>query len=32
MIEPTCFEEAIKDEFWNNAMDEELGQIEKNDT
>jgi hypothetical protein len=21
-IEPTCFEEAIKDEFWNKAMDE----------
>jgi hypothetical protein len=31
-IEPTCFEEASKDEFWNKAMDEELGQIEKNDT
>jgi hypothetical protein len=32
MIEPTYFEEANKDEFWNNAMDEELDQIEKNDT
>jgi hypothetical protein len=32
MIEPTCFEEANKDEFWNKAMDEELDQIEKNDT
>jgi hypothetical protein len=32
MIEPTCFEEASKDEFWNKAMDEELDQIEKNDT
>jgi hypothetical protein len=21
-IEPNCFEEANKDEFWNNAMDE----------
>jgi hypothetical protein len=31
-IEPTCFEEASKDEFWNKAMDEELDQIEKNDT
>jgi hypothetical protein len=31
-IEPTCFEEAIKDKFWNKAMDEELDQIEKNDT
>jgi hypothetical protein len=31
-IEPNCFEEAIKDEFWNKAMDEELDQIEKNDT
>ena len=32
MIEPNCFEEASKDEFWNKAMDEELDQIEKNDT
>ena len=32
MIEPTCFEEASKDEFWNKAMDEELDKIEKNDT
>jgi hypothetical protein len=32
MIEPTYFEEAIKDEFWNKAMDEELDQIRKNDT
>jgi hypothetical protein len=32
MIEPNCFEEANKDEFWNKAMDEELDQIEKNDT
>ena len=31
-IEPNSFEEASKDEFWNNAMDEELDQIEKNDT
>jgi hypothetical protein len=31
-IKPTYFEEASKDEFWNKAMDEELGQIEKNDT
>jgi transposase InsO family protein len=31
-IEPNCFEEANKDEFWNNAMNEELDQIEKNDT
>jgi hypothetical protein len=32
-IEPNCFEEAnVKDEFWNKAMDEELDQIEKNDT
>jgi hypothetical protein len=31
-IEPTCFEEASKDEFWNKAMDEELDQIDKNDT
>jgi hypothetical protein len=32
MIEPTYFEEANRDEFWNKAMDEELDQIEKNDT
>jgi hypothetical protein len=31
-IEPNCFEEANKDEFWKKAMDEELDQIEKNDT
>jgi hypothetical protein len=31
-IEPICFEEARKDEFWNKAMDEELNQIEKNGT
>jgi hypothetical protein len=31
-IEPNCFEEATKDEFLNKAMDEELDQIEKNDT
>ena len=31
-IEPNCFEEARKDEFWNKAMDDELDQIEKNDT
>jgi hypothetical protein len=32
MVEPTCFEEANKDEFWNKSMDEELNEIEKNDT
>jgi hypothetical protein len=31
-IEPKGFEEASKDEFWNKAMDEELDQIDKNDT
>jgi hypothetical protein len=31
-IEPNSFEEDSKDEFWNKAMDEELDQIEKNDT
>jgi hypothetical protein len=31
-IEPNSFEEASKNEFWNKAMDEELDQIEKNDT
>jgi hypothetical protein len=28
----SIFEEANKDEFWIKAMDEELDQIEKNDT
>ena len=28
-IEPTCFEEANKDEFWNKTMDEEFDQREK---
>jgi hypothetical protein len=32
MIEPNIFEEPSKDEFWNKAMDEELDQIDKNDT
>jgi hypothetical protein len=31
-IQPNYFEEANKNEFWNKAMDEELDQIEKNDT
>jgi hypothetical protein len=31
-IEPNYFEEDNKDEFLNKAMDEELDQIEKNDT
>jgi hypothetical protein len=31
-IEPSIFEEANKDEFWNKAMDEQLDQIEKNET
>jgi hypothetical protein len=31
-IEPSSFEEANKDEFWNKAMDEKLDQIEKNKT
>jgi hypothetical protein len=31
-IEPTYFEEDNNDEFWNKSMDEELDQIEKNDT
>jgi hypothetical protein len=31
-IEPTYFEESNKDEFWNKSMDEELDQIEENDT
>jgi hypothetical protein len=32
LIEPNSFEEARKDEFWIKAMNEELNQIEKNET
>jgi hypothetical protein len=31
-IEPNNFKESSKDEFWIKAMNEELDQIEKNDT
>ena len=31
-IEPKEFEEASKDKYWVNAMNEELDQIEKNNT
>ena len=31
-IEPKRFEEANKDKYWVNAMNEELDQIEKNNT
>jgi hypothetical protein len=31
-VEPSSFEEASKDGHWIKAMDEELDQIEKNDT
>jgi hypothetical protein len=31
-VEPSSFEEANKDEHWIKDMDEELDQIEKNDT
>ena len=31
-IEPSSFEEASKDVFWNKAIDEELDQIKNNDT
>jgi hypothetical protein len=31
-IEPNCFEEANKDEFWNKDMNKDFDQIEKNDT
>jgi hypothetical protein len=31
-IDPSCFEEANKDEFWIKSMDEELDHIENNDT
>ena len=31
-IEPNKFEEASKDKSWINAMNEELDQIEKNNT
>ena len=32
MIEPKNFEEASEDEYWVKAMNEELDQIEKNNT
>ena len=32
MIEPTNFEEASQEEDWIRAMNEELDQIEKNNT
>jgi hypothetical protein len=32
LIEPRSFEESKKDEFWIKSMDEELDQIENNDT
>jgi hypothetical protein len=32
LIERNSFEESNKDELWKRAMDEELDQIEKNDT
>jgi hypothetical protein len=31
-IEPSSFEEANKDKYWVKAMDEDLDQIERNDT
>ena len=31
-FQPSSFEEAIKDENWVQAMDEEMNSIEKNDT
>ena len=31
-IDPTSFEEATNDKFWVKAMEEELVQIEKNET
>ena len=32
MMEPNNFEEASEDEYWVKAMNEELDQIEKNNT
>jgi hypothetical protein len=32
LIEPKNIEEAIKDEYWMKATNEELSQIEKNKT
>jgi hypothetical protein len=32
LIEPNNFEESNKDEFWKKVMNEELDQIENNDT
>ena len=30
--EPTCFEDAVKDVKWQQAMDEEMAALDKNDT
>lgn len=30
--EPVCFEQAITDEVWKEAMDQEISSIEKNQT
>nr|XP_028952455.1 uncharacterized protein LOC114822291 [Malus domestica] len=32
IIEPECFEEAVKDESWQKAMEDEISMIEKNNT
>ena len=32
VVDPICFEEAIKNESWQKAMDEEIEAIEKNQT
>ena len=32
VADPTCFEEAVKDEAWQQAMKEELEAIEKNNS
>jgi len=31
-VEPTCFEDAIKQETWTRAMDEEISALEVNNT
>ena len=32
VIEPTCFEEAIRNENWKQAMDEEMAALYGNET
>ena len=32
VVEPECFEQAVREEVWRNAMENEIKMIEKNET